>query len=256
MTKFTGGDSLQGVEKFFHLAMNANELANGEGAYKLTWAALGNSGISFGGNQMDLSSNRAAMPKLLAVLSSQKDSVNHKIFSDDELKHIEEHGRIKGVAPKELFGLALLTKINLALSSAVGMQRINQFYIEEIHHGASFINGFVLSITNRCSRVFYEQDLGKTLLFDYHNQFGLTAGGLLNNYLNGATVTMSDGVALRIGTEYNIADHVRFLCHTKYGTKNRRDIGRRIKNIIHIPDLIPVAKRDDIEHKITDILKI
>ena len=53
-TKFTGGDTLTGIYQLYHQSMMKNELYNGYGAYQLSYAG-GKSGLSFGGNQMDMS---------------------------------------------------------------------------------------------------------------------------------------------------------------------------------------------------------
>ncbi len=52
--KFTGGDKLEGFEKYLHHVLMLNELGGGVGGYELADAKIGKSGYSFGGNQMDL----------------------------------------------------------------------------------------------------------------------------------------------------------------------------------------------------------
>lgn len=54
--RFTGGDDLQDRYLLYHKAMMKNELYDGRGAYQLSFAG-GQSGFSFGGNQMDMSQN-------------------------------------------------------------------------------------------------------------------------------------------------------------------------------------------------------
>lgn len=58
--RFTGGDYLTGFDKIVHDLMMRNELINGYHAYEVRFAKKGNSGLSFGGNQMDLSTRAIA----------------------------------------------------------------------------------------------------------------------------------------------------------------------------------------------------
>ena len=59
--RFTGGDDFTGFNKIVHDIMMTNELYNGYGGYRVSYADTGDpenkSGLSFGGNQMDMSKN-------------------------------------------------------------------------------------------------------------------------------------------------------------------------------------------------------
>jgi len=61
--KFTGGNDLTGLGKLYHEIMMKNELRDGFGAYELSYAK-GKSGLSFGGNQMDMSEDQSALSLL------------------------------------------------------------------------------------------------------------------------------------------------------------------------------------------------
>jgi uncharacterized protein YwlG (UPF0340 family) len=71
--QFTAGNNLTGIFKLYHEAMMQNELRNGLGAYELSFAG-GESGFSFGGNQIDLSQNMDFAKNIVEILKNATDN--------------------------------------------------------------------------------------------------------------------------------------------------------------------------------------
>ena len=126
--KFTGGANFEGLEKDVHNLIMKTELHDGYGAYKLSYAEGkegGNSGLSFGGNQMDLGDGKpeiktTARQTFLDILGNATDSYGNKIISETEYNAIvkKEAYLQKGKRPETVFG-SDLPKINSALASVL-----------------------------------------------------------------------------------------------------------------------------------------
>src|SRR4051812_20212437 len=82
--RFSGGDHLEGDEKLGHEAMMRNELRGGYGAYQLSFAHTKKSGLSFGGNQMDIHGNEDAQNAFSKILTNATDKEGHHYFTGDE----------------------------------------------------------------------------------------------------------------------------------------------------------------------------
>ncbi len=195
MTRFTGGDNLTGRAKTYHEVTMQTELNNGEGAYKASFAG-GDSGISFGGNQMDLAKCKH---KFYDAKKTEYDAVkvfttimgDSGLFTEDELKIVKEPTILKqtGKTPKEVFG-KLLTKVNQALSSDSGRQLIDEVYENEIKNTVDYVTK---TITNHIyyppiREAILNNDEMMVRLMDYHNQFSLSTRGNMMKYLNGETL--------------------------------------------------------------------
>ncbi|MBN9287986.1 MAG: hypothetical protein BGO43_00570 [Gammaproteobacteria bacterium 39-13] len=186
--KFTGGNSLTGIHKLYHEVMMLNELWNGYGAYEVSYAA-GKSGISFGGNQMDMHDNKKTAEKFTNILISATDNAGKHFFTQGEVKMIVGNEFVNLIQNGEVVLSMLgdnLASINAALSSVYGRARIDQLYVSEIKNGAEHIEKVIEKITNAAAKKFYDSDLGRVLLFDYHNQYDLKFDGrFLADYING-----------------------------------------------------------------------
>ncbi len=121
---FTGGDNLTGILSYYSKILMENELNKGYGAYQLTLSTA-DSGLSFGGNQMDLSEENEARQLFMNIIENARDNNSQKFFNNQGINSIKLIKiASKGQSPETVFG-KLLTKINAALSSQYGMTKIN-----------------------------------------------------------------------------------------------------------------------------------
>ena len=82
--RFTGGDHFSGFEKVAHDMMMSNELHGGYGAYQVSFAG-GNSGLSFGGNQMDMYNSLKRANIFSDILKNATTSAGDLIFQTHEI---------------------------------------------------------------------------------------------------------------------------------------------------------------------------
>ncbi len=231
--RFTGGDNLTNLEKYVHEIMMLNELKGGTGGYKLSHAILGQSGYSFGGNQMDLTHNDKARTVLKEILTEN----NVKIEKIDcFIKVFKEKGKL---------AQADITLIDAALSSSYGMRKLNEIYVQEISKIIAHVKLILKNIHAAIipfSNDFYLQ----LVLIDYHNQFGLDINGKMHQVLQGKKVEFSKSFTLdfaAIKTSSDLIQQIRkAISCTKWGSSaaGRNDIERRQHNI----DI--VAKKNDL----------
>ena len=218
--KFTGGDGLTGLYKLYHEIMMKNELYGGYGAYRLSYAE-GESGFSFGGNQMDLSRHPRKAEILVDILNQAKDEQGTPIFSQLEVELISgnqnENLTIKKRTLENAFGDNLI-RINSALSSEYGRNKIDAAYLPEMKMRADYIQKAIESINNPAAKKFYDTIVGKAFLFDYHNQFNLSLDGkLMKDYIDGDGArnftTRKKDIAPR--DYYSMEDHIRYIHGTQ-----------------------------------------
>ena len=190
----TGGNDLTGLMSVYHEAMMKNELKEGKGAYKLSWAG-GKSAPSFGGNQMDLAAKQEYRNIFLDIMESAEGLGGNKIISAEnyqaisnvlgvEVKKVDEkitknvdknrniQKELTGKQASDLFTTSQLEKIGLALDSQYGHQKINAAFQQHMAETANHIDNIPES--GGAAKAFYSTDLGKALLVDYHNQLILT----------------------------------------------------------------------------------
>lgn len=230
---FTGGDNLTGILSYYSKILMENELNKGYGAYQLTLSTA-DSGLSFGGNQMDLSEENEARQLFMNIIENAIDNNNQKFFNTQEInsiKLIKIAG--KGQSPETVFG-KLLTKINAALSSQYGMTKINQEYVKQITDDSIHVENIISNIANDLAKTFYNTTLGKGLLFDYNNQFYLDPQGELKRYMDGNKIITYTGETLFIENSFTLENHKQYMFETKYGIENKADVSRRINNILSI----------------------
>ncbi len=188
--EFTGGDELQGLERIYHEVMKKNELLDGKGAYKLSFAEKGNSGPSFGGNQMDLAANPEARKIFLEIVKDAKNSDDSNILLSSDVKKIEDiFSKPKDMVGKkidDIFEDKLAKKLNSALSSEYGIKKINEAYVKEIKERAAVVEKEISKITNPQAKAFYDTDQGRVLLFDFKNQY--SPKNKIVDYINGEPV--------------------------------------------------------------------
>lgn len=218
---FTGGANFTGLLLFYHKIMMKNELASGYGAYQLSYAGIGQSGISFSGNQIDLSSNRKHLPTFQNIISNAKYESGANILNSAEISAVMSKISIKGQSPLSLLGSDLLAKTNTALSSPYGIKIINTIYEEDMALKAQKIDKVLTNIHNAAPHSFYNTIFGHGLLFDYENQFHIDMNGKFMKYANNFQ-----------GADYLYEHHKDYLYDTRYAKKGfKHDIDRRLENI-------------------------
>jgi hypothetical protein len=131
-----------------------------------------------------------------------------------------------------------LPKIQAALSSQYGINKINEIYLHEVESSAKHIEIATAKMQNPAAKAFYETDVGKLLLFDYNNQFYIDPNGsFLQKYIDGAfnddaKVIYSTGEEITAPIDtYTIEDHKAFIYSTKQYAENPDDCIRRLNNL-------------------------
>jgi hypothetical protein len=200
--KFSGGDTLEGTQKKLHEILIQTELNNGLGAYEISYAETregGNSGLSFGGNQMDLSNNKnikgyndTYLNVFLDIVSNATKD-NALILSEAEYKTIKiDDITAKGLKPETVFG-DLLPKVNAALSSEYGIAKLNEVYRHEIKSTLDHVYKCVNSMNKYSNKkAILENEEIILRLADFHNQFGLSERGKMMEFLEGKKVYLSN----------------------------------------------------------------
>lgn len=99
--RFTGGDNFTGLLKIYHDVIMKNELHDGKGAYKLSHAG-GESGPSFGGNQMDIAGNEDARKALADIIINAQGKVAELSLSASDIDSIKKKLLPTSKSPQEL----------------------------------------------------------------------------------------------------------------------------------------------------------
>lgn len=233
--RFTGGDKLSDLQKIYHEIMMVNELYNGMGAYQVTFAG-GESGISFGGNQVDMKEQKKYIPVFVDILKHATDNQGNHFFTSSEVANIvgkNNEKLIKSPNSLEDFFGPYLDKVNAALSSEYGRAKIDAVYLVEMQENADHIDRAIAAITNPAAKEFYSSGIGKLLLFDYHNQYGLELNGRLYDYLDGkGKANYLTGDILHAPTDvYTIDDHIKYIHSTEQYKNNPKNCDNRIANV-------------------------
>lgn len=236
--RFTGGDDLTGLSLIYHEVMMKNELYNGKGAYQLSFAG-GQSGFSFGGNQMDMGQDKRYIELFVNILENASDTTGSKILSEQEIAEITGLNDVnlsqKGQTINEIFGTNII-KINQTLSSDYGKQIINEAYKIEIAEKSQEIDQIVESMQNPAAKAFYNTDLGKALLFDYNNQYGIENDSPFLKYID------SEGKIHYTTKEpqnapkdhYTFANHEEYMLGTKQCHDNPNSCNNRLNNVLKV----------------------
>jgi len=248
----TVGDDFIGLKKIINDVMMENELYDGYGAYKVSYAATGDkknkSGLSFGPNQSDMSKRKDSINDFKDILKNAKNNKGELIVKPHEIDIIcgENNVNLKltNKTPEQVFGKNLRL-VNAALSSEYGIKKINEVYIRDLDKGIAHIEKAVEYMSpNPAAQAFYSTDYGKTLLFDYHNQFGLNLDGkeaaFINKYINGAANGMkktdfSTQEQYCARTDYyDFSDHKKYLHSTEQFSKTPTMVDNRLNKTVEI----------------------
>lgn len=201
--KFTGGDHLTGLEQKVHQVLMSTELNNGYGAYQVTFAKSGKSGISFGGNQMDLSTAKKPDPEkteaenmknpiyiFQEIIKNATYPDGSNIFTAEEVAKIINDDKYTqaGLTTKQAFG-DKLDKVNQALSSEYGVKMIDAVYPSVITKEIAHVRKNIESLQNReYAQAILNNEEFIIRLVDYNNQFGFDSTGPLMKFLQGELI--------------------------------------------------------------------
>lgn len=242
--RFTGGDHFKDLDKVVHDLMMRNELINGYHGYEVRLAKRGNSGLSFGGNQMDMKKHPEYADLFVKILRNAKTIKGENIFKEDELLAIvgDKNRRIRksGKTPQEIFGKNL-NRVNAALASDYGIKEINAAYIIAIKKMKDKVEAAINAMKNPAAKAFYRTDFGRALLCDYENQYGLRLdGAFIEKYINGhynnqrkIDYETKKRIEVPIDT-YSQKDHERYLRSTKQWAKDHNMVDNRLVKTLNL----------------------
>lgn len=171
-SRFRGSDQLTGLEKLYHEILVKNHWVDND-AYGVRFAG-GGSGISFGADKKDMKKNLNHRKNFVDILQNARDDKGNPFFTEKEIESIageEERGyqKFSNGGPVGKFFGSYRSRVNAALSSSYGRQKIDGLYVKEITEIANFINKMVNEkIQPPNVKKFCSTDYGKALLFDYH----------------------------------------------------------------------------------------
>lgn len=262
--RFTGGDHFAPgtFERAVHLAMMANELNGGRGAYRISNAELGASGPSYGPFQYDLGANARARELFGEIAGSAVDDDDRRIISDGDLALIrrdlyQPFSDIRSNPVAQATYERLLPAINLALASDAGHRLIDEDYVSGIEAKIDSTNAVIAAIPNQVNRAFLEQDrLAKLIILDTANQYGSAVNDGLHQF---AGMDAHSGLMAmpqrrrnpeQIGVDgaLGLEDLIRYKLETQYGQTDAgaRDVLRRISNLIDAvgPENMSISSED------------
>jgi murein DD-endopeptidase MepM/ murein hydrolase activator NlpD len=183
-------------------------------AYKISNAVRGESGFSFGFNQMDLAGNPTARTYLEDIMNNAKDAGGKLIVSEVEKsdirirwsKKVDDAGRLTQ-AQRDL--------LSKALSSTYGKQKVDSCLGVELDKEIAHVNSIVDSVSDPQDKAFLQTNLAILFLADYHNQYHLDKNGKLHKFLKGESVELQGKTIQKKGV-LDWADLMNFYSKTKY----------------------------------------
>ena len=169
---FRGIDLLTGFSKAVGKVLVKNELGGVSNGYELAFAG-GDSGYSFGGNQLDLSSNtNKAKSVLVDILTNARDLGGNLIFENGAQFYEENKQYLEASGNADALSSTKKSLINQALSSSYGKEKLNQDFKNEVLDKIGDISNIINSLPDGNIKITLQnsEEL-KTYLVDYHNQF-------------------------------------------------------------------------------------
>lgn len=265
----TVGDDFTGTQKVLHEMIMNNELCGGYGAYKVSYADTqdpkNQSGLSFGVNQMDMSKDRDFADVFINILENAKDKNGNLIVGESTFKKIIKENNFTKThkTPEQVFGKNL-PLVNAALSSEYGINKINNTYLSELNNDMTHIDKAISLMKNPAAKAFYDNDAGRTWLYDYHNQYNLNLDGkdakFMNDYINGEyngkkRTDFSTNKKYAAPTDhYGVEDHVKYMHSTEQYKKTPKMVDDRLGKTFNLlegyglNEVIAVKKIDPMEN--------
>ncbi|MEZ5691983.1 MAG: hypothetical protein R3D71_10030 [Rickettsiales bacterium] len=225
-------DNWIGITKIIGVVLAKNEVGNdsinNEEPYKLSYAG-GNSGYSFGWNQLDLSKNSKAIDHLTNILTNAIDPNTGNLVVDDINTFLANYRNAlitHGILPN-----SVITQIELALSSAYGKTYLASLFEQTTLENINYVLSELYKAGEKYVSAALEDPKILIQLTDYHNQFNISIGGKMEQFLQGKSVTLTGGT-VQISGDLDIDDIRNFITSTEWATSGHMDdINRRFGNI-------------------------
>jgi Ca2+-binding RTX toxin-like protein len=239
---FEGDDSLTGFEYLVATILLKNELGGLSNGYELAHST-GNSGYSFGGNQMDLSVNDDGQNLLRDILTNATDENNNLIFADGNQFYNDHQGEIESSGDPNALSSTNIDLINEALASDYGRSAINNAFVQELNDAIDHVDDIIASLPSGNIKTTLEnsQEL-RSILVDYHNQLSLNTGGLMHQYLQGIEVTTYQNNDIQLNGMITAEDLQAFMSQTFWATTNPSAYATRQDNIHSILEDFEIGK--------------
>ena len=204
---------LNDTKEKFRSLMIENELGgNLNDAYVLTKCGAGKSGYSFGLIQMDLSVN-----------STGRDIFKSAIVAGGITNSFVEMIMKKVINYANILTKDELAMINEALSKPAARLIVDRSFDLFYDSYASKIDRFIKIWSKvESKKLFLSKSFTQLFLFDYNNQFNISAGGKFDVFISGLD-------------KINSFEMLRYLMNTKYATDKlaqKKDLIRRFSNVI------------------------
>ncbi|PIR39166.1 MAG: hypothetical protein COV35_01210 [Alphaproteobacteria bacterium CG11_big_fil_rev_8_21_14_0_20_39_49] len=227
---FEGINLLNGFEKVVGKVLVKNELGGVSDGYELVHAG-GNSGYSFGGNQMDLAVNSHARTVLRDILINAKDDNDNLIFVDGNQFYNDHQSEIEPQSNPNALSQANIDLISQALSSDYGKSKLHEEFKDEVIERVQYVNDIIESLPdgNIKSSLENSQEM-KSYLIDYHNQFNISINGKMHDFLKGELVSTYEGTPMQLDGMITSDDIRLFVSRTLQSVNNPFAFNNRYDN--------------------------
>ena len=167
------------------------------------------------------------------ILDNAVDINGQRIIDNDTIVNIINKIYVTGNA--NTLSASEKALIDLALSSAYGIEQINANHVNEINAIVAYVDNTVTAVLDTNDQTFLlNAEAARLFMGDFRNQFSTAQNDNLANYLNGAAVQLnsSQPVIRKVG-QLDLADILSFYLGTPHaqGISGLNDSLRRFKNI-------------------------
>ena len=261
--RFSGGEGLEpgSAERYVHDFMMLNELRNGEGAYEISSAQRGTSGLSFGPYQWDIGANAHGRALLETIATDAVDENGRRFVSDEDIERLRAH-LYKPVASFTEADAAvraeLVPRLDAALSSPRGIELVNADFVAKLPDKIAAMDRVVEQVADSTNRDAIQSNwFVKLNVVDIQNQYGTAVNRTLGEALNltegSGQVTLPDrrkGGDFAVQGQWGVEEAMRFRMETWYAaTRNdatTTDALRRVSNLVSVVGVenIPLDEDD------------
>ena len=260
--RFTGGDTLTGFARQVSDLLFLNEVnKNSAKVYSLSHAGTKSSGYSFGAVQWDLASRAdirdgtaASSPALFKLFENILENAQFpngtNILPDPvDIQVILDHVKLRG--NENALSQHDLALVNLALSSAYGVNAINIAHVQEINNIVSRVNATINGVTNADDRDFLNgSSAAQLFIADVNNNFGTIVNNKLKQFVQGQAVTPPGGIRVeKQGQKLGMDDLLAFYFSTDRAQtpSGLNDELRRFEGVIQTAGDFGVQSREEAE---------
>ncbi len=247
---FTGDAETVRFKEILARVLEKNEL-NGKSPYALAFATKNsNGGWSFGVPQYDLSTGSGVdlFRNILENAQVKDESGNYiYIIDDGDPTTDREHDKklldlLSKAKSKNSTSLSSTERgfIDQALSSEYGITAIDNSLDSWFNQKLIPTADRVIALTSGADKDFLQSDLEKLFLCDFQNQYGISEGGPLEQFVQGYSVSLGGGTIVKQGT-LGVDDLLAFYFRTKQARQTPWDPMRRFSNIVEATGYTPAS---------------